>query len=56
MTKLEIQAVRDMPQQYVKDGIVVEQMNKGYVLVISQMLPILRYDPITRQFTRHRRS
>lgn len=55
MTKLEIECVRNLPSQYVRDGIAVEQKNNGFVNVISHLLPILRYDPVTRKFKPHRR-
>lgn len=55
MTRLEMECVRALPAEYVRDGIAVMQ-RYSYVVVISSIMPILRYDPVTRRFRRWKRE
>jgi hypothetical protein len=43
MTKLEIQAIKKMPSNYIKDG-TIEAVIDGHVVVMSPALPAIIYD------------
>ncbi len=42
MTKLEIEAIRKLPEDYVRDGTCVALFN-GYVVAVETNLPMIAY-------------